>query len=599
MNLSRFTVALVMLLLFLVSVIGTSAQDGLAELEVLFTSNVRITSYTILPDSSSPSRIGFDNTERLVRIDAESYPYPAEVDQMLSHRLTDNAILFEGTEQMLNSTGSSEERRRWVWVFDRQNETFSRANRFCWDASDLTLLNIEAAWIYVADSDTGDTRLCETATGWTSEPLPAGFSWQVRPAYSTLSIPVVVSPDDEYLILFTQDDDRVRVYSYHIETQALLELGALYCSFCLEWDSVRWFGATITIWTTEGHEPIIHVYTADLEAAGSLELAITRPYYFPELYGNPPRYDYINFTTPTRVWQTECERVIYYVLSAETETTAMGPLCRLEYGAREGIGYYRDVSRGDAGIAALTRYNAATGEREILYEGEIELIEWVSPDERYAVVVLGNNDIINVLPVSAPPWTLWESPMLALVDLMNDTVILEHWTGWYWCQGPLGGPVFSWNGYISETSVEPCYAAGPTGAILLREDGSFLVIGSLEPQDSSFYADPTEFADLVTMQGDTIDRTRIAEGLLTPYSADQILSQNWDSTARTISFSLIPVDGQPPIALTNEIPVDEYQSIRLTNIYPSTRQIRFNFSRQPEFAEAWYSADVTVQIDSP
>ena len=286
------------------------------------------------------------------------------------------------------------------------------------------------------------------------------------------------------------------------------------------------------------------------------------------------------------------------VILPKMKITDMGSVCRPEQGSLHGVGYYRDVSRGAEGIAALTRFDAQTGQSEILYEGEIELIEWVDPDEQYAAVVLGDNGRIDIVPFfqSSSARSLTESPKLALIDLVNDRVVLEDWTGWRWCDSWLGGPDFSWSTFVSETSVEWCGNIGPTGAILPRADGSFLFIGTLKAQDFFLNTDSTVFDDLVSVQNGTVTRARVAEGGLIPFSTDYIVSHKWDSTQRTRIYSLLPIDGRSPIQITNPIPVDDFRGARLTDVYPSTNQMRLYFSPELELERNWLHAYVTVQV---
>ncbi|MCA9904866.1 MAG: hypothetical protein KC547_13510 [Anaerolineae bacterium] len=597
MNAAGRTLILAALLCLLSLIVNMSEARDNSDVEQLFTSNVTIVDLNFAPTAADARH---DNSERVLTIEGQRYLYPEDITRInLVRRGQDSRFVLGVTESLPDTAESSNRSRSWVWFFDPQTEEFSRINPLCGQPAQLLFEYFDVPWVYVTDADTEKVYICETATGKRSEALPMALTWEIQPPFSSLPLPVFASPDGHWLLLFGEEVDQIHVLSYNIAAETLTELGVLPCNFCVEWQAVRWFDNKAMVWTWNAHSDHL-IYSVDVTQAGSLELAVQRHQYLPEFYENPPRYDYVNFTTPENIWDTQCERVIYDVLSGETQTIDMGSVCRPEQGSLDGIGYYRDVTRGAEGIAALIRFDAATQEREVLYEGEIELIDWVSPDEHYAALAMGSNGWIDVLPFLSldQAWGLPESPKLAYVDLITDTVIFETWTGWQWCDAPFGGPDWSWSGSISETAVETCSSIGPTSAIMPREDGTLLNIGTIEPQDSFIYRDPTAFADVVTIQAGNIQRTRIAEGGLIPFSTDFVLSYDWDSTQRTRRYSLIPVDGGSSIEITTEIAVDDY-AMYVTDVYPWVNQMRFYISPKPELERDWYYADVTIQVEVP
>lgn len=591
----HFSVALI-LLLYMLSAAAQSPTDGaIADIDRLFTSNVEIVDYGVWPSADS---VRYDTDARLLLVGDQRYPYPDVINLIYSAQYTAAEKLILNVRESAPETGvNGVGFREWVWYFDIQTETFTRFTNRCDDRTRLNSFDIESPWIYVRDDDTGQVHLCELASGKISKPLPAHLSWEVQSPISTPTVPVSASPDGQWFVLIGVNSDQIHVFSYNILSENLKELGLVACNFCVEGHAVSWYGSLVTIWIWNNNTH--QIYSAEVDQADSLELAVTRPRYLPEFYENPPRYDYVNFTLPENIWDTQCERVIYDILSGATQIVEMGSACRPEQGSLDGIGYYRDVTRGADGIAALMRFDTETGESEILYEGEIELLEWISPDERFAVLVTGSNGRIDILPflASDSAWRFPDSPKLTFVDLVTDTILFEDWTGWRWCDAPFGGPDWSWSGLVSENSVTSCGNIGPTGAIVPRADGTLLVIGALEPQESQGIASSTGFADIVRVKDGMIERTRIAEGWFLPFSPDHILSVKWEDTRRTLNYILIPVDGGVPMEITNDIPVDDYQSLMLTHVDPSRNQLRFYLSPEPAAERDWYSAQVTVQVN--
>jgi hypothetical protein len=600
MSKHRISFTFVFLVHILLGIVNTSANDELADLESLFTPNVTIIDYTLSPSNTG---VRFDNATRVLIIDDNRYPYPAQILQSIgrySHR--QNQLFLEVTETLPDADEVRNRSRSWVWSFDLRTEAFSRVRPLCNTPSRLSLSEIKARWIYVTDPVTGQARLCETASGIKSEPLPKAFSWEVQPPFSTDPLPVFDSPDGRWLLLFGERDDQIQVQSFDIQTQDLMNLGTISCSFCVEHGSVRWFGTVVQIWSWDYKAGDTAIFSANVIEANSLALAVTRSEYSPEFYDNPPRYDYVNYVTLGDFWHVECQHVIYDILSGQTQITEMGPLCRLEWGTLNGIGYYRDTTRGTDGIAALTVFNADTLETEVLYENEIEWISWVSPDNHYAAVVLDNSGHIDTPPFLDPlfSWGMPASPTFAYIDLTNDEVLYEIPTGWNSCDASLGGPNFDWSAGLSISSVQPCTGIGPTGAIFPRSDNTFLAIGNKEsnPSDASFGV-ARQVADSVSVNDGRIIQARLLEGQLIPYTMDFVLSENSDEIEGTTKFSLIPLDGSKPIEITNAIPIDYYRQLTVTDIYPTENEVRFLIQAGAYSQVGWNTAHVTVKIAMP
>ncbi len=594
---SKLTISTIPILLFctLIGIVKTSANYGLSDLEAIFTENIQIVDYTIVPEVTGKS---YDNERRILIIEDKTYPYPKQI-LAINYLQSDeqNMLNIEVSESLPDTANATHIRRSWIWHFHPQTEVFERFKPLCGNPRDVYIIELATRWVYITNSDTERVYLCETATGELSEPLLSDFSWDIQPPISTRSVPVFTSPDGQWLVLFGEEHNQIHVFSYNISSANLTELGSINCRFCIERNAVSWFDSLVTIWVWDGDDHII--YSTDITQSNSLVLAIRRHKYLPEFYEDPPRYDYVNFTNPENFWETQCERVIYNVLNSETQITPMGPLCRPEQGSLDGIGYYRDITNGKEGIAALTRFNSANGESEVLYEGEIESIEWVSLDERYAIVVLDANGHIDTIPFLDPwAWGVPEAPRLAYVDLVRDTIVFESWTRWNICNESYGGPGWNWSFGLSDTSQHPCYNIGPAGKIFPRDDGTFLFVGIVE-SENYLGIGSDDFADLVTVDGEDVIRTRLAEGWLIPFNDEYVIQHDWDDKQRTFNYSLIPVDGGPNIPITNKIPVDDYQSISLMDIYPSTNQMDFLLSLAPELERDWSWAEVTIEIQIP
>jgi hypothetical protein len=604
MNRIRSVVTLVLLWCLLSSVSGSLAETGISDLEQIFTSNVRIVESSITPTfrankADDTHNIVFDNDQRLLAIDGQSYLYPDGIGYINHAQSGQNEMIEINVTERLPDTVDV---ISWIWYFNLDTKAFTRYTSLCAHKRSLDHVSLEPLWVYATDDDTERVRLCETKTGKVSVPLPSGYSWEFPPKINSDSPPPFVSPSGSWLLLFGQADGNTHVFSYRLETEILTALGVMACTGCIDWGFVDWLDTSVMIWSVD-IENQHAIYSADITQENSLELAVSRPMYAPEFYDEPPRYDYVNFTKTGKYWdnfwETRCERVIYDVLSHEKVIVDLGPLCRPEQGEMDGIGYYRDITSGAEGIAALTKYDSRTRESEVLYEGEIELILWVSPDDRYAFLVMDSDGVIDTAPfLDRFSRGIPAEPTLAYVDLVEDRVIFENWTWWRWCDASIWRLGWNWFDGISETSVDKCQNVGPTGAIFPRGDNTFLVIGNKEPYSEFVPMDPTMFADLYIVQGTKVEKTRIVEGDLLPFTEEYFLSRNRDETQRTINYSLVPANGQAPIAITNPISVEEFPHIHITDIYPSENRIRFSVTPNWEIGKDWSNAFVTVQVDT-
>ena len=599
-SITLFTVLLALGVLYGAS--PGSATEDTSEFERLFSTNVRIVDYTLSPDEARV-RLLRDNRTRRLTVGDNEFPFPDLIHEIAQIRENIAGVLRLSVMETDPGHSDSGSTRRWVWFFDPATQTFSRYEARCGESPHWRRWDQDRTWVYFADPTTGQTRLCERETGRLSAPLPSGISWDASPPISTGPLRPFTSDDGQWVLALGEDENITIAYSYNPATDTILELGAMPCTYCIELRAVRWFGSTVMIWSVQNIETRSEhiIYSADMNRAHSLRAALSRTTYLPEFYDDPPRYDYVDYTIPddwADVWATTCQHVIFDVNTQQRRVTDKGPLCHPEYGDLHGLGYYRDVSRGAEGIVGLTAFDARTQEREILYEGEIEWIEWVSDDERYAVVALDDNGRVDALPFLDPGyWNVPDTPSIALIDLVTDQVVFENWTRWNICDEPFGGPYWVREARVSETSVDPCYSVGPRGAIFPRGENPFLVVGYNLPANAQGNVRIRSIAELISItEAGAVERDQIAEGGLLPYSEDFIISGDWDSDHRTYAFSLIPVDGRLPIPITIPVAVDDYR-FWLTDIIPDRNQLRFFIGREPQDEPAWVSARVTVEFE--
>lgn len=571
------------------------AQDVPERLQALFTPAVSIVNYTLYPDPAAV-RIRYNNVERVLWIDDQSIVFPEDILSIQHHQTFNDEVVFQVSEQLPDLPGAGERTRSWLWMLDTAPAALTRYQPLCGQALTLSLIDLGQPWVYVTDPASGHTRLCNTEPGTTSDPLPADLARRPADHFTGAPVPVETSPDGEWLLLFGMTAVDSRVYSYSTTDGYLRLLGAVPCSDCFIPWSVRWFGSHVLIEAWDGFT--FSVYSARAGNTDSLQPEFTRAAYQPDFFADPPRYDFMTYRTAQNPWQIECQRITYDVLSDQLEVTEMGPLCRAEFGTVSEVGYYRDTSRGAEGLALLTRFNALTSERTVLFEGEIEWIEWISEDERYAVVVLDSNGQVDTPPHhAASQWDVPEAPRLAYIDLTNGRMLFDIVTGWWVCDLPLGGPDLSWNAHLSTTAVQPCETTGPTGAIFARGNHTFLAVGNELNGVTSPVNQGAGVAEIIVMDGDTVTRTQPFRGDLIPYDQNHILNRSWNSTASAVHYELVEAETWEPMRLTTEVELDRYD-IRITHVYPGTSELRMSIYRNDDNEVGWSSAEVMLRINA-
>ncbi|NUQ05932.1 MAG: hypothetical protein HUU31_18725 [Anaerolineae bacterium] len=556
-----------------------SAQDSDAFVKSLFAPGVEIVDIEVYPSSHW---LHFDDGARELIIEGNRYPYPEQIERVAFYRQDGNRLFIQVSE---SRTSPSHVGRWWVWTFDLTNRQFSAVDAKCGQRTRLEDSDIRIGWVFVSEAN-GSTSLCAMDTGIHPVTLPSDLSWSVYAFYDGY-LPIFVSPDRNWLLLFGENADGTWAYSFHVADGSLNRLGLFPAgTFVFSWGG-RWLGDTVMI-ETMNRESVV-VFRAQASNSDSLREVLSRYNYAPEFFSNPPRYEYINLKVPSYGLGGDCQRITYDVLNDVKQVTELGGLCRPEWGSLDGIAYYRDVvANGAEGIAALTRFDAAAMETEVLYEGEIEWIDWVSEDERYASVVLDSSGRIDTPPYFNPlfSWGIPDVPRMALVDLQEDRILFEMPVGWKVCTDPLGGPDLSWYAGWSRTALGECSSIGPTGAIFVREGGAFLAVGNksdpygprplyTDAPLASYAAPGSEVAVLLELEADEIQTTTFAKGWLFAFSSDYLLELIKEDDGTHVSYRALPVDGSTPINITEHFDAEDFRSFRLVDRFPAENAVRF------------------------
>lgn len=382
----------------------------------------------------------FDNALRIFAVEGEIVPYPENFVNIYD--------IVRLDEQRLLISHSPEKYRVEDWTFDLATRQFAPLVSACPDND--YYFNPNNPWTIINEGNTW--VLCHKITGAKGPALPENYVWLVEDGWG-YNPQVTTSPSGDYVVFMGQvgleqqsrDLRSIELFSYSPTTQKILSLGIVGGP---EIYFGEWAEPQVTI--LSGNSTSIgymSVSVADATRADSLEFAIGG-HNSPSFMDNPPRY-VLSFDAPNS--PAFCGKSVYDIQSRTLTTYDLDGLCRPEYGDIDSVGYYRDVPFGEsyeccdpvpAEVAEVpvVRYDTRTGERKELYRGEVEQIEWVSPDERYAVLLLDSSGQIDFFPyVHSPIYRPLQSPLRVLVDLESNTLaavtLADEFMNYYWQRG--------------------------------------------------------------------------------------------------------------------------------------------------------------------
>jgi hypothetical protein len=295
-----------------------------------------------------------------------------------------------------------------AWILEAVNGTFTPIDPPCvvdrnLDEYDYSAVSwalqrtpITRAWVTTHDGN--ERRLCSILTEEYSEPLDPS----TESAYL-----LTVTPNGEWAVLMDSDNGaghwpRYTFYSYNLLSGEFLSLG----SFETETFEPAWFDSWLdsTHFVMRASEmpewSVRWMYIGDVAQPESMAVAATTPRFWPQLILTPPSIEGLI----TEVWDgPETGPCFVEHYDAQTRTHAyydLGTLC--EYGIPLPDGSGDHLYRALEPSMTLVRYNFRTGVRSALFTGEIEWIGSVSPRGGYAVLGLGDNGAIEMIPDVGP-----------------------------------------------------------------------------------------------------------------------------------------------------------------------------------------------------
>jgi len=442
-------VAAVVFTVLLISVIPAAAQDdlpvGMPDPSEIFAEGVTVSHIeVILPEEDI---VQLDNDQRLARIydvdDAQwnEYPFPDDAPELNGYaRINETEIAIRtgyGTNAVYLPYSET-------WILNTvSGEIYRPANTQC----GVTVFQEHERWIYYEEAQVNRAAFCNILTGEFAFLFPRDFTLYQNYRFNLGPMNPVLSPDGNYLLFAGWDSQTspsdVTIYTYHLLTEEVFRVGDIPLrgeNLGLKWASTNFILAS----TRDMPEwSVCNFYAASPHATDGLRNVISSIRLCPTINEDMVTLQSEFDRSLTGSGETlDCWIDYYNLETSESWTVNYGDLCWAEYTAPSGRSYYRDVDyESYAGeypdTARLVRFNVETGEIVPLYTGELERIVWVSEDEHFAILVIGQNGKIDLSPGWDQQFGLAEQGRLAYVDLLTgqilyeaSTIIVPNFDGW-------------------------------------------------------------------------------------------------------------------------------------------------------------------------
>ncbi len=284
-----------------------------------------------------------------------------------------------------------------------------------------------SAWIYVTDEARGETRLQNSVTGFLSDPLPQEATWHE----------IHISPNGEWLVLLATVSPEggygswTRLYSYRVSTGDVLMLGNILPDISGSLNISRWANETQFIYSyynapgRYGNDMVI----VDVTQEDAIEHAIE---YLAPYREDARRYEYLSthYILARRgdyIDHNPCVLSIFDLDDMQKKSYKLDYDCGGVYSPDEDHYFYVVFDSDSPAQSTLWVLDVTSEERTALYTAEIEALENISPDGRYAVLITDNNGRID--RAGGDPqffsWTQAANPTISELDIHEEKIIYE------------------------------------------------------------------------------------------------------------------------------------------------------------------------------
>ncbi len=426
-------------------------------------------------------------------------------------------------------------------------------------------------WAYGIDTKTGQTYLCNRETGVT----------KLLPAETTDWSSIVLSPEEQWLILsgleaeFANRGGPQYFYSYEVASGTLNFLGKV-SSLSTFTGFLDWLGETEVTYYTEDALHGGSYYLINLARPNGLEAIISSDASYRE---NPPRYEYLSsHALLSGDWDNAshqpCVLEFYDLNTRLYFKDEMAYNCGGVYGPNANQYFYVAFDGDVISQSTLNMLNIQSGQRQELYRGEIEALESVSPDGRYAVLIVDDNGVVDRAAMGDQiqffDWHTLANPEYHFLDTQTGKIIYDL--------PVLSEPFNPFNPFYYFVN-NITYSRGKPLMDVMWLDNQRSLINRAEPDSPPFY----HFL--------SIEANRVAEKplgvveLILPGAENIVLSET-DSEASTIRYSLYNINQGESEALIINPDTELYEFyIRLDDYNQLYLRIRFLDGQSPEYIQ--------------
>lgn len=427
------------LLLFVTATLSFAQEEipALPTMDELFAEGVVAEVVTPVVNQQ-PTRPYTDNEARVVRVfdddpqTWQEYPYPDEVENFsrLANRLDENTLLLSTTLSLEEAPDPEEQ-----WLLNLLTGEYTRPEILCGQRRSE---EGNGRWVvYYEDFPETPAFLCNTETGEMLGPLPTEDYLERQRS--------ILSPNGEWLILF----GTFSIYNYHFETGGLILLGTPQLT---DFRTAQWIGNDLIFISAANQAdmtyPWRNYYLADPAEAESMTpiATIIKPDYLTQL-DDPSRYEWIESRGDG------CHLAQLNVETAEFNEYDLQELCsqgyRLPDGNGDGDRLFYDIIWSAENYAhwdevvrllylpdalpissQLVRLNPYTGERTDLYSGEIEWLRDVTPDGQYAVLLVDDSGLLDMIAARKTQEVIDSRPRWIILDTHTGETVYEAPTSW-------------------------------------------------------------------------------------------------------------------------------------------------------------------------
>jgi hypothetical protein len=451
------------LLVFMSSVYSAAAQEQEPapwppeDLAALFGPNVelvemRMPKFVAPAYSNTPS---YNNATRQIIYRDSQYPYPIRFEgEVIGNSILPNGIIQTGNALYMRE-GYQDEVHYWYLNLNTGEwlELLEQPQELQTNCGFVPFRGYSAAdWIPL-DGGQGSQHLCQVMTGARTPALPQDYDqWEVLRSLSTVDLMLLRAHKRD-----ASENQRI-LFGYQLTTQQFTEYGPI-APISIDIRLLNEHTIVLIPRTQNGDQQVQEIDLRQIV----IDLQTTQRTVFPAATAWIGDHAiYIQNTGDG--FEAVCEFELADPARLNVLQLVLNTSCMPDF-AKEEIAYFRIVNE-DMTRADFVRLNRHTGEIQTFYSGELEFITWVSPDERYAGIIVGNNGTINDPPATNSFFHAAGDETLQVIRLEDQSVLFEVDAETAWMAGTWWPNI----SMINADTISAYKVSGPSWVVELNQE---------------------------------------------------------------------------------------------------------------------------------